>query len=507
MIDNAKAEHSVGAGRALSQAFGSGLAPGLDVMEDAEAVTLRKDSASLGLGATAWAFYQGARDPYVILVVVYVFHPYFASVVVGDPVKGQALVANIASLCGLCVALTAPLLGASIDKIGRRKPLLLLMTALMLPVLASLWWVKPGLNGLELGLSSVALGLLGLLFAYAELLHNSMLTRAATPRQIPYASGLALALGNFFSVFMLVFVLWAFALPGKVDWLFIPKHPLFGLDPLKHETDRIVGPLVAVCFAVLATPLFLFTPDAPASDVGLFRALGQGYAGLKATLRSLKGHTSAAIFLGSRMLYTDGMTALLVLMGVYAAGVMHWHTLELLAYGVLLSAFAVGGGLVGARLDTWIGPRRAVQLEILAVLVGLFALMGMGVDRILFVPYQAAAHAPLWAGPIYRTLPEAVFLAIGCFIAVFLTAQIASSRTFLTRLAPPGQSAAFFGLYALSGTVTTWVGSALVGVSTGIFKSQQAGFAPVAILLILGLCGMAFVRHDGRDGAGQTGAA
>jgi UMF1 family MFS transporter len=125
----------------------------------------------------------------------------------------------------------------------------------------------------------------------------------------------------------------------------------------------------------------------------------------------------------------------------------------------------------------------------------------MGRNKILFMPYETAAHAPLWSGPIYRTLPELCFVAIGCFIAIFLTAQIASSRTFLTRLAPPGQSAAFFGLYALSGTVTTWLGSALVGAFTGLFKSQQAGFAPVAILLLLGLIGMSFVKHDGREGA------
>jgi UMF1 family MFS transporter len=503
MTDDAKDRLGVGpaTGRELSQSLRSGLVPGLEAMADATAVPTRQDGVRLNLGAISWSLYQGARDPYVTLIVVYVFFPYFATSVVSDAVKGQTLVANLATFCGLCVALTAPLLGASIDKIGRRKPLLLLMTALMVPMLVSLWWIKPGLSGLGLGLACFGLVLLGLLFAYSELLHNAMLTRAATPRQTPYASGLALSLGNFFSVFMLLFVLWAFALPGKVDWAFIPKQPLFGLDPLKHQTDRIVGPLVAICLAVLAAPLFLFTPDAPAGEVRLFKALSQGYEGLKATLRTLRGHRPAAVFLGARMLYTDGMSALLVLMGVYAAGVMHWHTMELLAYGVVLSAFAVIGGQAGARLDAWVGPRRAVQIEILAAAFGLFCLMGMGVNKILFIPYETAAHAPLWAGPIYRTLPEVIFLAIGCSNAVFITAQIASSRTFLTRLAPPGQSAAFFGLYALSGTVTTWLGSALVGVFTGVFKSQQAGFAPIAVLLLAGFSGMLFVKHDGREGA------
>jgi len=199
------------------------------------------------------------------------------------------------------------------------------------------------------------------------------------------------------------------------------------------------------------------------------------------------------------MLYTDAMSALLVFMGVFAAGVMHWHSQELLAYGVLLSVFAILGGQVGAQLDARVGPRRAVQISILAAAVGLIGLLGMGPDRILFIPYDAAAHPLLWGGPVYRTLPEAVFLAVGCLNAVFITAQISSSRTFLTRLAPPGQSASFFGLYALSGTVTAWLGSALVRIFTGLFKSQQAGFVPVAGLLILGFIGMLFVEHDGRE--------
>ena len=486
-------------GQGLATSLGSGLDQSLEAPAAAAVVAASRGSAKLDLGSICWALFEGARDPYVIIITIYIFGPYFATVVVGDPVRGQTLVANISMIYGLIVAVTGPLLGASIDKIGRRKPLLLLMTALMTPLLFSLWWIKPGPGGVGLGFASLILGFLGLFFAYSELLHNSMLTRAATPRQAPFASGLALSLGNFFSVFMLVFVLWAFALPGKVDWAFIPKHPLFGLDPLKHETDRIVGPLVAVVLIALATPLFLFTPDAPPSGVGLLRALSQGFDGLKATLKTLRGHRPAAVFLGSRMLYTDGMTALLVFSGVYAAGVMQWHTLELLIYGILLSIFAVGGGQLGAVLDSSLGPKRAVQIEILGAAICLCCQLSMGRSQIFFTHFDPAAHAPLWRAPMFQSLPEVIYLLIGCGSAVFVTAQYASSRTFLTRLAPPGQSASFFGLYALSGTVTVWLGSMLVRIFTGIFKTQQAGFIPIALLLIIGFIGMLFVNHDGRE--------
>ena len=37
------------------------------------------------------ALFQGVRDPYVILITIYVFVPYFVSAMVGNPVQGQAL--------------------------------------------------------------------------------------------------------------------------------------------------------------------------------------------------------------------------------------------------------------------------------------------------------------------------------------------------------------------------------------------------------------------------------
>lgn len=452
-------------------------------------------------GAIAWAVFQGFRDPFVILISIYIFGPYFATKVVGDPVEGQALIARIGTIYGLCAMVLAPLIGSSIDQFGRRKPMLLAITALLVPITAALWWAMPGGQG---GLPVLAISFLYgagcLMIAISEVLHNSLLNGAAGRRGAPAASGLALSMGNAVSVLMLVFVLWAFALPGQVDWGFIPAAPLFGLDPAQHEPDRIAGPLVALCMALGCIPFFLFTPDVPGTGVGLVEGVRRGVTGLVDTVRSLRQHRDAGLYLLTRMFYNDGMTALLLFGGVFAAGVMGWGVMEMLVYGIGLSVFAVAGGFLGAALDNRVGPRRAVMIEISGILVCLLAWLGISRDRIFYViAYDPAAHAPVWNGPILRTAPELIFLAVGFGVAVFVTAAYASSRTLLARLAPPDKLASFFGLYGLSGTVTMWLGSLLVTTATSVFKTQAAGFAPIAGLLLVGLLGMFLVKGGDRE--------
>ena len=79
----------------------------------------------------AWSLFEFARNPYFLLVVTFIFPPYFASKVVGDPVQGQAMVAAATYIAGFICAATAPLLGAMMDRGGRRKPLLAFFVAAM----------------------------------------------------------------------------------------------------------------------------------------------------------------------------------------------------------------------------------------------------------------------------------------------------------------------------------------------------------------------------------------
>jgi UMF1 family MFS transporter len=453
----------------------------------------------LNRGGVAWSVFEGARNPYVILITIYIFMPYVAATMVGDPVQGQEIVSRWSQYSGWFIMLTAPFLGASIDKLGGRKIWLGLAVAAMVPMMFSLWWAKPDGSGLSVTHVMILATIVGVLFTYTEVLHNSLLVRAAGLSAAHKASGLALALGNGFALVALAFTAWAFALPGKVDWGFVPTQPLFGLDPLLHEPERIVGPMAAVIFAIGALPLFFFTPDAPKTGVPVLRALGQGAADLWRMVANMRNYRDAAIFLISRMFYVDGMTAILIYTGIYASGVMGWGALEMLSFGIVISSVAVLGGFVGRWLDEGLGPKRAVQIEIGMSLIGIIAFLGMSPDTILYVwSYDASAHAPLWNGPVFRTLPEVIFLLICFSNAVFITAHYASSRTLLTRLTPPDQTGAFFGVYALSGTATVWLGSFLVNLGTQVFNSQQGGFATITVLLLVGFVGLLFVRGGGK---------
>ncbi|TFU03637.1 MFS transporter [Polymorphobacter arshaanensis] len=452
----------------------------------------------LGLPAWSWALFQGARDPYVILITIYIFTPYFVTTVVGDPVKGQALAASAAKYAGWGVMLLAPILGATVDRMGSRKPWLAGVMMLLIPLIFSLWWTLPDGSGLSPMTVVTITAIIGVLFAFTETLHNALLLPAAGMARAGATSGLALAFGNFVSVGMLIFVLWAFALPGVVDWSFIPKVPMFGLDIAAHQQDRIVAPIVAVAMAIGVLPLFRFVPDVPRTGMRFGNAVIEGAADLVNLFKEARGHRDAMIFLGARMLYTDGLTGILVFGGVYAAGAMGWGTLELLMYGLLLSIVAVGGGLLGGWLDGRLGPKVALRLEITGVIISQLMTLGMTRDTFFYQPWPAADHAPIWDGPMFRTMPEIGLLLAGFVAAITVTSAYASSRTMLTRVVPRDRVGVFFGLFVISGTATSWLAPMLVEMATEAGKSQRIGLLPISGLLLLGLIGLSFVRGGGR---------
>lgn len=441
-------------------------------------------------GAFAWALYEGARNPYVLLCMIYVFAPYLASEVIGDPVEGQAQIASLNKWAGLAIAFFAPFVGAAADRAGRRKLPLGVISGFLAFCMGLLWFVQPGGGLLPEGVWFPILLLIGMAFPLTEALHNAMLSGATTPRLVPHVSGLGLALGNGASVLLLLFTLVFLAFPGNVDWAFVPAAPAFGLDPAAFEPQRFVAPLCAVWFLALSIPMLLWTQDT-ARGMPWPRAVREGASGVIATLRRIwRERPDIVRFLLARMLYADGKTAILISGGVYAAGVMQWGFVEMTIYGIVVTILAVLGGFVGAWLDDAIGPKRAIQIEIGMTILALVAMASFRRDTIFWV--WKPDLDPVWGFPYFQTVPEIAYFAVVGVIAVFITAAYASSRTFMTRLAPPAMMGELFGIYALAGTATVWMGPLIVDTMTRWGRAVapdwalQIGFGSIAVLLVAG---------------------
>lgn len=463
---------------------------------EAAASAMRK--TKLPRASWGWALFEAGQVPYHFLITGYVFMPYFVSEVVGDPVEGQALVASASKTAGMIMALTAPLLGATLDLYGPRKPWLALSTVLVSCFLCALWFVQPGGEaGLSIGMALTMIVVMKLCLGYTEVVHNSMLVGVAGRAGVSRTSALGLTLGNILGIGVMLFMLLCISLPGTTDWALVLSAPLFGLEHETYETKRVAGPIAAILMATLALPLFFWVKDMPRSGRSLGGALSAGARSLLALPGVLRGNRDAAAFLLGRMLYADGAAAILIFTGLYAAGVMKWGAAELLVLGLCRTAFAALGAVLGGALDAWMGSKRALQFEVGMVFLSLLVMISCAHDSaFFFLAFESGP--PLLDIPLMRSVPEVVFLSASLGVTMFGVASAASSRALLTRLTPPAQTGSFFGLFALAGTVTAWIGPLLVEVFTRSFSSQQAGFAPLLVLIGAGFVVLLFIRGGDR---------
>ena len=204
------------------------------------------DRIASNLGQISWAMFDGARTPYILLVTIYIFAPYFTNVLVSDPVRGQALWGDIQGYSGLVIAILAPFIGAIADAGGRRKPWIAVFAALIAIPAAMLWYAKADGSGLSLFIVGMLVALTYVAYEFASVFYNAMLPTIVPPERVALLSGLSLTLGNGIGLLILIFMLVFFSLPGNVAWSFIPAHPLFGVDQALHQPERLTGPIAAL---------------------------------------------------------------------------------------------------------------------------------------------------------------------------------------------------------------------------------------------------------------------
>lgn len=431
----------------------------------------------------AWALFDGARSPYNALVNIFIFSAYFSAVVVPDPVRGQVLWSYTSSVAALLVALGAPVLGAIADAAGRRKPWLLGTLVIGVPSMCMLWFATPAMHGGLYGIMAAVVG--GTLFyEYSGIFCNAMLPNVAAGKRIGFLSGLGYALGNGVGVLLFLFFLFA--------WSWNPR-PLFGLDAHLHEPERAVGFLAAACLLVLGIPLFLLTPDSPPSPDSITVRVSRGLGALALTVAKLSSFKNVAVFLVTRMIFNEGFVVMMLFTGVFAATIMHWTPDMLITQGLINSVAATAAGMAAGWIDQRIGSKRATMLFIAGAALANLVICSVTPDTVLFLSLK---HPVARSAGMFATLPDQVFMIAEIAIAFFVTGGLATSRALMAKLTPPAMLNEFFGLYAMSGTATTFLGPAAIGALTHIFHNNRVGVAVGIVFLLSGFLLMFRVRED-----------
>jgi UMF1 family MFS transporter len=439
---------------------------------------------------TAWIFFDWAAQPYFTLITTFVFAPYFATHVASDPATGQSLWGFATAAAGVVIALMSPVLGAIADASGRRKPWIAAFGALLVIGSSLMWIGKPGDPSVILPLL-IAFAIATVGVEFATVFNNAMMPSLVPPDRIGRLSGTGWATGYVGGILSLILVLGFLAASPDTGRTLFGLMPLFGLDPVTHQGDRITGPLSGVWFIIFVLPMFLLTPDYPAK-LPVREALREGLAELRQTLSELPKQKSLAAFLLANMVYTDGLVSLFAFGGIYAAGTFGWNTIQIGSFGILLAIAGSFGAWMGGKLDDRLGPKRVIAGSMTILLLSVIWILTVDRDSILFIKVAP----PVPGGGLFAATAEQAYLVLGCLIGMAGGPLQAASRTLLIHLAPKDRIAQCFGLFALTGKLTSFVGPLLIGVITAITASQKAGMAVLVVFFVAGLMLLRRVREE-----------
>jgi UMF1 family MFS transporter len=436
----------------------------------------------------SWIFFDWAAQPYFTLITTFVFAPYFATHVASDPTSGQALWGFATAASGIAIALLSPVLGAIADATGRRKPWIAVFGTMLVIGASLMWFGRPGDEpGIPALLAAYCLATVGVEFA--SVFNNAMMPTLVPPDRIGRLSGTGWATGYIGGILSLILVLGFLAANPETGRTLFGLTPLFGLDPVSHQGDRISGPLTGAWFVIFVLPMFLLTPDYPARR-RLRDALGTGLGELKETLTDLPKQKSIAAFLLANMIYTDGLVSLFAFGGIYAAGTFGWNTIQIGSFGIILAIAGTFGGWLGGKLDDFLGSKRVIAGSITILLAAIVAILLVNKDSVLFV----SVAPPVPGGALFASAAERAYLILGCCIGAVGAPLQAASRSLLIRMAPKDRVAQYFGLFALTGKVTSFIGPLLIGIVTAASASQKAGMATLVLFFVTGLALLMRVR-------------
>ncbi len=402
-----------------------------------------------------WALYDWATSAFATLITTFIFAAYFTGKIALDPVMGTSEWGYAEAVAGIFIAIFSPIFGAIADYSGHRRRWLSFFTWMCVVSSAMLWFAYPDSGSVMWALIWVVIGTIGL--EVGTVFYNAMLPHIARPDYVGRISGWAWGFGYFGGLLSLIIALFGFV-----------KHPPGFLDTVTMEHVRMVGPFTALWLAIFSFPLLVMSKQKDSMNYPWRRAVTSGLCDLKNTLKALPKHKQILNFLLARLFYIDGLNTVFAFGGIYAGGTFHMTMSQIIEFGIAMNVSAGIGAFIFAWVDDWWGSKQTIELSLVAVTV-----LGLAVV-------------------LAKTVT--IFIAVALVIGLFFGPMQSASRSLMTKLAPKEKSNEFFGLYALSGKVTAFMGPALLAMVTDWADSQRMGVASVLIFFVIG--GLILMRVD-----------
>lgn len=423
--------------------------------------------AGLGLGRRelrGWALYDWANSAF-ITTILQLFPIYFARFAAADLPQAEAgrrfALATTAGTLG--IALLAPLLGAIADHARMKKRMLATFLALGVVATAALYLV--GRGEWLMGLLLFVVGNIGV--NGAQVFSDSLLPHIARPHEVDRVATTAFALGYLGGGLL-------FGL--NILWIQMPE--LLGL-PDAAAAMRLSFLSVAVWWTLFSVPLLIWVPEPRVSPPGPRRALLRvGLSRLRATLRELRAHRDAALFLAAFLIYSDGINTI-VRMGTLFGTEMGIATSSLLFAVLMVQFVAVPCALAFGSLAQRIGPRAAI-------LLGLLVYVGITVVG-------------------YRMQTAADFFVLAGLVALVQGGTQALSRSLFATLVPQHKTSEFFGFFGVVERFGGVLGPALFAAVISATGSGRGAILGLIVFFVLGA--LLLLRVDVERGRAVARAA
>lgn len=391
----------------------------------------------------AWAMFDFANTPYVVIVATVGFSTYFEDVVTRGARSGDFLWGLAGSISMVVVALTAPYMGALADATAAKRRLLFIYTLVVVVATGLLGTVKAGM--VVWGMLLYILANIG--FQGGQAFYNAFLPEVAREEDLGAVSGIGAAAGYVGALLSLFAAL-----------------PFFwnGFEEGNLGNVRAMFVAVAVFFAVFSIPTFVLLRDAPRSRATL---AASGFANslrrLREDLTDLRRNRAPFLFLVSYLLYMDAITTLTTFVGIYARQTLHLDLPHIFSLFIISQLTAIPGSVILGKAADRFGAKPTITW--LLVLWIVMLIMG-----ILATGYATLVFMALLAG-----------VATGALLSV--------SRSMMALLSPTDREGEFFGFYAVAGRISAIIGPVLFGATSSISGNQRLALGSLLIIMVAGL--------------------